>query len=350
MPGKVTIQDIADALGLSRNTVSKAINNTGVLADATRERILRKAQEMGYKQFSYMQFKDEAYITAPDRELPNQKREIALLFTGTLSNSHFSSTMLDRFQHNLSAVGFSMSMYRVMPEELASCRLPNAFDPDQKAGIMCIEIFDAAYCRMLCGLNVPLLFVDGPVSIFEGAFATDMLLMDNQTHLYEFMREMKRRGKSKIGFTGDIRHCQSFYERFSAFRQSVEMFGLSDVGSITGTMNLTENDYRLYLQESLEQTELPEVYICANDFVALDLLHALQKMNLSVPEDLWICGFDDSPESRIISPRLTTVHIHSQIMGQTAVDLLYSRILSPEMNYRIVYTETNLIYRESTGD
>ena len=52
MPERVTIQGIADALGLSRNTVSKAINNTGILADATKEKVLRKAVEMGYKQFS----------------------------------------------------------------------------------------------------------------------------------------------------------------------------------------------------------------------------------------------------------------------------------------------------------
>ena len=54
MKKKVTIQDIADALGISRNTVSKAINNSDGLADATRERILQKAVEMGYKQFSYI--------------------------------------------------------------------------------------------------------------------------------------------------------------------------------------------------------------------------------------------------------------------------------------------------------
>ena len=52
---KVTIQDIADALGVSRNTVSKAINNSDRIADDTREKILQKAIEMGYKQFSYAQ-------------------------------------------------------------------------------------------------------------------------------------------------------------------------------------------------------------------------------------------------------------------------------------------------------
>lgn len=46
---RVTIQDIADALGVSRNTVSKAINNSDGLAEATREKILQKAVEMGYK-------------------------------------------------------------------------------------------------------------------------------------------------------------------------------------------------------------------------------------------------------------------------------------------------------------
>ena len=50
MNKKVTIQDIADALGINRNTVSKAINNSEGLADATSKKILQKAIEMGYKQ------------------------------------------------------------------------------------------------------------------------------------------------------------------------------------------------------------------------------------------------------------------------------------------------------------
>ena len=51
---RVTLQDIADELGISRNTVSKAINNSDGIAAATRDKILQKAVEMGYKQFSYV--------------------------------------------------------------------------------------------------------------------------------------------------------------------------------------------------------------------------------------------------------------------------------------------------------
>ncbi len=64
MASKVTIQDIADALGVSRNTVSKAINNTGVLAAATRDKVLKKAQEMGYKQFYYLNISETAGLPA----------------------------------------------------------------------------------------------------------------------------------------------------------------------------------------------------------------------------------------------------------------------------------------------
>ena len=96
MSTKVTIQDIANELQLSRNTVSKAINNTGVLADATREKILRKAAEMGYKQFSYLPVFDGNSNAGDASILPVDKREIAILTTRFLNNSHFAAMMLDR--------------------------------------------------------------------------------------------------------------------------------------------------------------------------------------------------------------------------------------------------------------
>ena len=69
---RVTIQDIADALGVSRNTVSKAINNSDGLAEATREKILQKAVEMGYKQFSYV-----AALSGNSRFVPSGDSEHA---------------------------------------------------------------------------------------------------------------------------------------------------------------------------------------------------------------------------------------------------------------------------------
>ena len=91
MSNKVTIQDIADALNLSRNTVSKAINNTGILAESTRERVLQKAIDMGYKQFSYA--KSISEIHNPTLSSANTDLGEISLFTGSfLNNSRKKNT------------------------------------------------------------------------------------------------------------------------------------------------------------------------------------------------------------------------------------------------------------------
>ena len=75
---------------------------------------------------------------------------------------------------------------------------------------------------------------------------------------------------------------------------------------------------------------------------------SLRKLGKSVPEDVLMCGFDDAPESRIMTPTLTTVHNHTQIMAFTAIHLLMTRMKEPTLDYRTVYTATELIYRDST--
>lgn len=356
MADRVTIQDIADALGVSRNTVSKAINNTGLLADATRERVLNKAIEMGYKQFSYMNL----YNSALPERIPaprTGKREIALFTSSFIGNSHFASTMLDKFQWELSELGYSLTIHRLREQEIARLSLPNSYNKERTAGILCVEMFNKDYCYMLCDLNTPTLFVDTPVTGLDKPLGSDCLYMDNQTNICCFVREMIRRGKKKIGFIGTIMHCQSFYERFLAYRNTMYFSGLSCpeeyciLKNRAGASIPGYDSYRSYLKEQLQNLkELPDVFICANDFIATDTMYAFKELGISVPQDVWLCGFDDSPESKVTTPTLTTIHIHSQIMGFSAVHLLMSRIKEPTLNFRKIYTETCLIYRESTED
>lgn len=352
MASKVTIQDIADALGVSRNTVSKAINNTGVLADATRDKVLKKAQEMGYKQFSYLNISDTGRLSPLSDT--SRKREIALFSGNFVGNSHFASTMLDKFQRELAQLGYSLTMYRVIAEEIEGLQLPDAFDPDKTAGIACIEIFDHAYCQMLCSLNIPLLLIDSPANGYDRPLEADRLYMDNQTEIYRFVREMVRQKKTRVGFIGEYMHCQSFYERYMSYRNAMYTLGLSCPEEYC----LTEREpgssgsesFQEYLAKRLRGLKnLPDVFLCANDAIALEVLQCLKSLGYSVPEDVYLCGFDDSPESKIVTPSLTTIHIHSQDMGLCAVQLLLSRINEPSLNYRAMHVETNLVYRESTG-
>ena len=351
MATKVTIQDIANELQLSRNTVSKAINNTGVLADATREKILRKAAEMGYKQFAYLPlFQEDTAKAAEHSILPSDKREIAMLTTQFLSSSHFSSMMLDRFQSEIDHLHSGMTIHRISPIELKEKKLPSSLNIQRTAGIICFEVFDYDYAQMLCDLDVPLLFVDTPVMDMRPPLKADRLYMENRIEVQNAVAHMVQRGKKRISFAGDKNHCQSFFERYMAYKDAVEYFGLTE-GLNTCAMPSGQQNYPVSLYETIRRFKtMPDAFVCANDFVAMDLVKALNELGYSVPDDIWVCGFDDSQEASYFAPRLTSIHIHEQIMGYTAANLLMTRIEEPSLNYRTVYTETNLILRESTGD
>lgn len=347
MKKKVTIQDIADALGISRNTVSKAINNADGLADSTRERILQKAVEMGYKQFSYVEaLANSGLPSAAQSDKPAYQGEIALLTGSFLTYSHFASLMLDKFQRELSQLGYTLNTHRVTSREIQSHTLPPTLHPEQVKGIMCIEMFDWDYDEMLCSLDIPILFVDGPSKRCGRSLEADQLYMDNTAEITRFVSDMLCKGLDRIGFIGDYDHCQSFYERYAAFYLAMEMAG----HPVDPQFNLKYSDPKEIHNFIAGLPRLPDVWICANDFVARDLMMALDAAGKQIPTDVRICGFDDSAESRFCNPPLTTVHIHTQIMAFSAVHLLISRIKEPSLDYRTVHTQTDLIYRRSTGE
>lgn len=340
---KVTIQDIADALGVSRNTVSKAINNSDGLADATREQILEKAIEMGYKQFSYVSTLSRASSISSAQDRPEYQGEIALLTNAFLTNSHFASTMLDKFQREISQLGFTLNTHRVTEKDLKEMCLPITFRREQVQAIICIEMFNRTYDEMICSLGIPVLFIDGPAKLDGFSLPCDQLYMENTVAITRFVNDMLAAGRRHIGFIGNYRHCQSFYERYAAFRLSMLMGN----APVDERFCFYSNYYGDYI-EQLAAIEMPDAFICANDFVAGDLIRGLFAIGKSVPDDVWILGFDDAPESRISRPMLSTVHIHTQIMAFTAVQLLLSRMKEPSLDYRVVHTETDLIYRDST--
>ena len=342
---KVTIKDIADELGLSRNTVSKAINGTGILAESTKQLILRKAVEMGYKTF----------IPEERRELP-AAGELVMFTAAALSPSHFSTRMLDEMQQEASLLGYGFTIYRVMPQELRECRLPANFDAGRTVGIFCVEMFDMSYSGLICSLGIPTVFIDSCVGFGEEPLAADLLLMENRSGIYALVRDMAEKGIRNIGFIGESRHCLSFYERYDAYMGALRMFGLEFTpewcldSNSQGLSYPAHGDYLDYLEQKIRSCgTLPALFICANDFVAMDLLHVFQKLALRVPEDILLSGFDDSPEAGIITPSLTTIRIHSRDMGKEAVQLLFSRIKDPGRKFRTVYVQTDLVYRASTG-
>lgn len=351
MSGRVTMQDIADSLGLSRNTVSKAFNNTGVIAESTKDLILRKAAEMGYKNSSGSAMPN-AFPIASD------KKEIAMLTCYIPGGSHFAVTTIDRIQQNLSSCGYSLTFYRVTHSELTDLRLPGSFSTDKVAAIFCMELFNYEYCEMLCSLPIPILFIDTPVKPGRPPLMADTLFMENQAGIYSFVSQIAEKGKKSVGFVGDMLHCRSFFERAGACITAAAVFGLEPAEKYSipafppSKMQLQPANYVTYadmLYSALQNlSKLPDAFICANDFIAINLISSLRRMDIRCPDDVLVMGFDDSPESRYHAPAVTTVHIHTQVMGDIASELILNRIADQTREPRTVYVPTELILREST--
>ena len=348
MNRKVTIQDIADALGISRNTVSKAINNSDGIADATREKIIQKAVEMGYKQFSYV-----SSVLAMKQEEETQKKtipgsagEIALFTPSFLPNNHFASLFLDRVYEEIARMGYTLIVHRVSAENCRKLKLPKTFRPEKSTAILCVEIFDADYSDMLCALGLPILFVDGPARHGLRSVQADMLMMDNISEISRFVSDKIHEGLTRIGFIGDYDHCKSFGERYIAFRTAMMNAGVPV--SEKFIIHTPNRNYDL-LGDALDALdEMPDIFICANDFVAIDAMQLLAQKDRTLLKKVRFLGFDDSHESRIFYPALSTVHIHSQSMAFSALHLLMTRIKEPFMDFRTIYVATDLVLRDST--
>lgn len=349
---RVTLQDIANELGLSRNTVSKAMNNTGSIADETKKKIFQTATEMEYKQFAIIpsiQSQTQSH-TNPSIHMTRSK-EIALITHSLLGGSHFGSKLLDSFQKKIGEYGYKLSIYMIRDYELNHLIFPAYFNESNTAGILCLEIFSESYSRFLCNQSIPLLFVDTAVNHIDLNLSADLLYMENKMSSYIMLKSIMEQGYTNISFVGDYSHCQSFYERWDAYCHIMTDWNIpiKEENCILDDDSNPYADVKWMSNRIHSLPSLPDAFFCANDFLAISTLKALKSLSIPVPSSIMVCGFDNSPESTIIEPTLTTVQIPSLSMGYTAADLLLSRIDHPQIPFRTTYIRTDVIYRSSTS-
>lgn len=338
---RITIQDIADACGLSRNTVSKVFNNRGAVQEPTRQLVLKKAMELGYFQLA----REEAV----QRELHMQN--VALFTQRTPADYHFGTFFIPAFAARLSRAGYTLMIYELSEAELRQRRLPVHFNLEQTAGILCIELFDRAYIDSICGLGLPVLLVDGPCDAATSPMNCDRVSMENLSSIMALVGRVIAGGARRIGFVGDPDHCASFRMRWFGFQRA-----LSDAGlSLDKELCILDGDESPYDDAAwlsarlLQMPRLPDALICVNDFIAIRVMSALKQLGVSIPEQLMLTGFDGTAQSAVVEPSLTTVQIPGMELGRVAAGMLLTRFANPDCPSLNVYAKTAPIWRESTN-
>ena len=341
MPTKrVTMQDIADACGLSRNTVSKVFNGRGAVPQATRELIIRTAEEMGYG--------------APVEHAASAGKQaqgcIALLTCNLPRDAHFGTFLLSAFSDPISRAGYTLKIFEISAEETRQKKLPPFFDRERVMGILCIEIFDTDYLAMICGLGLPTIVIDGPRHAVSTLMACDFVSMDNIAAEITVVSRLVEMGARRIGFVGDREHCCSFYERWFGYS-----IGLRDTGlpldeklCILAPDSAAYDDTDWLIRQIRQMPGLPDAFVCANDFLGIHMMSALKKMGLSIPKDIMVTGFDGTSQSALVEPPLTTVAIPGNDIGRIAANLLLYRISQPGMPFVWTRVKTTPEWREST--
>ena len=340
MPSRrITMQDIADACGLSRNTVSKVFNGRGSVPRTTRDLVLQKARELGYG-------------TPVDevQEQPVPAGNIALLTRSIPSQLHFGSAFKSAFTDQISRAGYTLKMYEISPEELKARRLPPHFVPEQTAGIVGIELFDKDYINMICHLGIPVVMADGPADAGITLMECDYVTMENLAAIMIVIKRLIDAGARKIGFVGDYRHCCSFRERYLGFRDSLRKYGLrfDEEICIRDPDSSPYDDPDWLLSRIDRMPSLPDAFVCANDYLAFHLLRALKKRKIAVPEEVMVTGFDGADQSAFSDPPLTTVRICSAEIGRIAADVLLFRIADPSIPFTWSRVRSTPVWREST--
>ncbi len=337
---RVTMQDIADACGLSRNTVSKIFNGRGAVPEATRRMVLDKAQELGYRQI-------------PDDEAgrPEPRAQNVALFTRHMpSDYHFGTFFVPAFAAQLSRAGYTLMMYELTEEEFSQNRLPAHISLEQTAGILGIELFSKSYLEMICGLGIPAIFVDAYAGANTSLLKYDLISMENVASTVAMVNRIIESGAWRLGFVGDMNHCNSFHERWIGFNLAIEKAGLT----LDRDLSILDRDGPEYadpawlLEKLRRMPVLPDGLMCANDHIALHVMTALKQLGVAIPGRVMVAGFDGTPQSAVVEPALTTAQIPGADIGRLAAEILLDRLENPDRPYRTTYVNSTPILRAST--
>nr|WP_321455772.1 LacI family DNA-binding transcriptional regulator [uncultured Cohaesibacter sp.] len=337
---QVTMQDVADAAGVSRMTVSRALRENSIVNAKTRKRILDVVQELGY---------------VPDQaagSLSSRKSGFVSVLIPSLDNPHFARTVqilneelsVAGMQVLLGHTGYSAekeeelveSFLRRRPEAmLLSCdgHTEKSRSLLEKSGIPVIELWESPH--------EPIQHVVG-FSNFEAAQTLTRSLLDL--------------GYSKIAFIGETRPLSSRNaERFRGFQSALKQAGLSSDRHIyQGARPFNIASGVACCKKVMDEFPDTDCIFCASDPAAYGVLTALQEMGLSVPEDIGVAGFGDFDIAHYCRPSLTTIGVDPNSLARTAIDLL-KRVLNISADadsypdkHEIIEVEPSLRLRGST--
>lgn len=324
------IRDIAERAGVSIATVSRVLNYDETLnvTNETKKRIFEAAEELDYV-------------------IKNKKRKRTRLKFGVFCSYTLEEELLDPYYLSIRVaiekkLGQDGYKYSIIKTE-DSLETLKSLD-----GIISLGTFTADEIAWVESLNRPTVFVD--CSPDEWKF--DSVLPDTAAAVRTSLSYLYHLGHRKIAFISGTDYMESGIEmrnqKLEAYKGFMAENGLEWKHFIKLGTYTPRDGYSLF-KELFNQDEHPTAVIVANDTMVAGCYNAAYELNLSIPDDISIIGFNDTASAKYMVPPLTTIRLYTEFMGETAVDLLAERIESDREICKKVVIPYRFIERKSAG-
>lgn len=334
---RATLEDVAAAVGVSKGTVSKALNGRSDVSADTRERVLAAVAELQYQ---------PSTPSAPVR----RRRAVAVVF-----DIPASPYILGVLQGSLAAAGESQIdlLTRLAPERSVRTQRSAAHTwiaEQKEAGVIGIVGLTLSAPNALIeaaqSANLPFVMVDpvdanhrGLVSVGSSNWAGARTATEHLIGL----------GHRRIAWIGGPEASDAARDRLYGYQAALDAAGLEIDPTMIRVDQFAVAAGAAHARDLLTSPQPPTAIMAANDEIAVGVLEAAHAIGIRVPENLSVTGFDDTPQSAWTTPPLTTVHQHLEGMGAMAVQTLLLMADGRRPSSRHVELATTLTIRKSTG-
>ncbi len=322
---RITIQDLADSLGLSKFSVSRALSGKPGVGEATRSRVIRAAHAMGYRLGQE--------IAPPAGNILFMRQEI----------DPVSSELWLNIMHGAEQEGERLGL-SILPRQARHLNDTTQLDPSVVGIILAVPrpsewsaLASKTGLPVVCAsYAAPMEHIDQVVGAdWESGFGVAQMLL--------------KLGHRRMAFVHGSATPMGRVERFRGFRDGAATVQDSVVDDIV----FEENEgFRSAFLDYIGKDHEPTALFCAHDGIAIAVVSELLRLGIRIPEDISVVGFNDFASAMHVAPRLTTVRTPQVEMGAAMVRCIYDRTASIEARGRPpvrLALVSEIIQRESTG-
>jgi len=307
----ITINEIAHRANVSTATVSMVLNNKPGISDATREKVLKIAEELGY---SLSPLKKVNYKNKGRLQLAIYRKH-----SQVVSDTPFFHALIEGIESK--ARHYS---YQLIIKYLSDYSDVDAIEKEIKENaingmlLLGTEMEEQDFIRFT-RMDIPILLLD---SYFMNINA-NYVVIDNISGLYKATKYLLDRGHREIGYLKSSIPIQNFKERYEGYLKAMAEADLTPNSRHTIPLLPTIDGAYEDMKKALsKKNSLPTAFVADNDIIAFGAMKALKESNVKIPEEVSVVGFDDMPFCTVTEPKLTTINVDKNALGQLAVENL----------------------------